>query len=528
MLLSPDGVDRLREALTGAGFTATGIAERLGPAATSAVARDDFRAALRATAGGDPLDTLIRLFVCAQTEPEAAVAAAFAPLPLAEARAAGLVERARGRPAAGRRPGAVRGRVVGPLRPAVQCPPGPAAAGRPRARRRRRLHDAGRRDRPPGRSTPRSTSAPAAACRRCTWPCTPVRVTATDLSERALRFAATTAALNGQRWELLARRPRRAGRGPPVRPRGQQPAVRGRPGRGHPHLPRLRAGRRRGLRRAGRRRARPADRRRHHAVPGQLGARGRRGLGRPGRRLVRRHRPGRLGDPARGRRPGGVRRPVARRRRRDGRPGPDGRLAGLVRRAQGRGRRVRAGHAAHGRPRRPDRADRGPAPAGAAAAGRAGGRVVRPAGLAARARRARRCSPPGTGMAEGLQLRQEATMGDDGLGGRPAGARDAAGPALDARRSTRWCWRWSAAATARVPLRDQVALLAVAHEVADDELAEAAVPIVAHLVERGIVEPADRRAGMRAVVQTVSAGERDGGRRGRRRRSPTACWCCSG
>ena len=29
------------------------------------------------------------------------------------------------------------------------------------------------------------------------------RVTATDLSERALRFAATTAALNGQDWELL-------------------------------------------------------------------------------------------------------------------------------------------------------------------------------------------------------------------------------------------------------------------------------------------------------------------------------------
>ena len=40
-----------------------------------------------------------------------------------------------------------------------------------------------------------------------------------------------------------------------------------------------------------------------------------------------------------------------------------------------------------------------------------------------------------------------------------------------------------------MPLRDQVALLAAAHEVADDELAEAAVPIVAHLVERGIVEP---------------------------------------
>jgi hypothetical protein len=42
----------------------------------------------------------------------------------------------------------------------------------------------------------------------------------------------------------------------------------------------------------------------------------------------------------------------------------------------------------------------------------------------------------------------------------------------------------------RVPLRDQLALLAVAHEVGEAELAEAAVPIVSHLVERGIVEPA--------------------------------------
>lgn len=40
-----------------------------------------------------------------------------------------------------------------------------------------------------------------------------------------------------------------------------------------------------------------------------------------------------------------------------------------------------------------------------------------------------------------------------------------------------------------VPLRDQVALLAVAHDVPQAELAAAAVPIVAHLVERGIIAP---------------------------------------
>jgi hypothetical protein len=40
-----------------------------------------------------------------------------------------------------------------------------------------------------------------------------------------------------------------------------------------------------------------------------------------------------------------------------------------------------------------------------------------------------------------------------------------------------------------VPLRDQVAILAVAHDVPEAELAEAAVPIVARLVERGIITP---------------------------------------
>src|SRR3954469_25015527 len=92
-LLPPDGIDRLRDALTTNGYTATGIADRLGPAATAAMARNDLRAALRATAGaGDPLATPIRVFVCGQTDPVNAVAAALAPLPLDTAVAAGLVE----------------------------------------------------------------------------------------------------------------------------------------------------------------------------------------------------------------------------------------------------------------------------------------------------------------------------------------------------------------------------------------------------------------------------------------------------
>ena len=81
--------------------------------------------------------------------------------------------------------------------------------------------------------------------------------------------------------------------------------------------------------------------------------------------------------------------------------------------------------------------------------------------------------------------------GDDrrrGLGGGPAGPDDAAG------------LRWSeeidplvlalvGGCDGRLPLRDQLALLAAAHDVTTDELAEAAGPIVARLVERGIVEP---------------------------------------
>ena len=90
--------------------------------------------------------------------------------------------------------------------------------------------------------------------------------------------------------------------------------------------------------------------------------------------------------------------------------------------------------------------------------------------------------------ADGLQLRQEATMGDDGW------AVDR--QVLAAPRGLRWSEEIDplvlalvGGADGRLPLRDQLALLAAAHDVAPDELAEAAGPIVAHLVERGLVEP---------------------------------------
>lgn len=207
-LLSPTGVAHLREALVTADYTVNGIATRLGPEATSGVARSDYRLALRLTEDRDRLGTLIRLFICGQTEPEDAVAAALAPLPLAEARAAGLVE-----PAPLEATGEIGLRQGVDLEPygdawwVLSDVPASARPGRPL---------------PPdhvlgiGGS---STTLVGATIRR------PVRtaldlgtgcgvqalhlsthadaVTATDVSVRALRFAATTAALNGQRWELL-------------------------------------------------------------------------------------------------------------------------------------------------------------------------------------------------------------------------------------------------------------------------------------------------------------------------------------
>src|SRR5256886_17536676 len=75
-LLSAAGVERLREALSAAGYTSVGIAARIGPQAVPAMRRNDFRAALRATEDRDPPAPLIRLFVCAPTPPPPPVAEA--------------------------------------------------------------------------------------------------------------------------------------------------------------------------------------------------------------------------------------------------------------------------------------------------------------------------------------------------------------------------------------------------------------------------------------------------------------------
>jgi methylase of polypeptide subunit release factors len=196
VLWEPPDIDRLREALTLAGYTSAGIASRLGPSASAAALRHDYREALRATQSGDALDTLIRLFVCGQSEPAERIAAALHPLHLRAAREAGLI--------AGDRAGL----DLEPYGDWWVLADLPARPGRP-LRADHVLGVGGA-----------STTLAAATIRRCAHTALDLgtgcgvqalhlsthaeRVTATDVSPRALEFAATTAALNGLDWELLA------------------------------------------------------------------------------------------------------------------------------------------------------------------------------------------------------------------------------------------------------------------------------------------------------------------------------------
>jgi methylase of polypeptide subunit release factors len=195
VLLQSSDIDRLREALTRAGYTSAGIEARLGPVASAAAARHDFREALRATTSGDPLDTLIRLFVCGQSEPEARIAAALDPLPVDTARAAGLI--------VGDQAG-VDLEPYGhfwvladlPAQPGRQLPSdhvlgvGGASSTLAGATIRR----------PVGTALDLGTGCGVQALHLSEHA---QAVTVTDLSARALDFAATNAALNGLSWELL-------------------------------------------------------------------------------------------------------------------------------------------------------------------------------------------------------------------------------------------------------------------------------------------------------------------------------------
>ncbi|WP_433057590.1 DUF7059 domain-containing protein [Dactylosporangium sp. CS-033363] len=200
-LLDIPDLGRLREALGTAGYTSDGIRNHLGEDAAAACARNDFRAALRITEAGGRLDTLIRLFICGQTEPLDRVAAALAPLSLEAA--APLLEAAPG--SDGVRAGVelepygdwwVVADLSAGMRPGRPLPGdhvlgiGGASTTLAAATLRR----------PVASALDLGTGCGVQALHLSTHA---ERVTATDVLPRALRFAATTAALNGLDWELL-------------------------------------------------------------------------------------------------------------------------------------------------------------------------------------------------------------------------------------------------------------------------------------------------------------------------------------
>nr|WP_211176732.1 methyltransferase [Pseudonocardia acidicola] len=85
--------DALRTALTRAGYTTDGVRGLLGPDAHAALSRGEPEAASRATRDAGDLGVIVRLLLLGESEPEAAVAAAFAPAPAADLVGAGLLRR---------------------------------------------------------------------------------------------------------------------------------------------------------------------------------------------------------------------------------------------------------------------------------------------------------------------------------------------------------------------------------------------------------------------------------------------------
>ena len=198
-LLSDADADRLAEALRAAGYTAEAVVDLLGEEAAGALARAERVPGLRATTGGSPLETLIRLFLLGSTEPAAAVHAA---LPVAAAPAiAGVLLEPDGdryRAAIDLRPYeswwvvADLGTDVrhGPVRPDHVLGVGPASLTLSSATIRR----------PVGTALDIGTGCGVQSLHLSQHA---GAVTGTDVLPRALAMARLTARLNGLHWELL-------------------------------------------------------------------------------------------------------------------------------------------------------------------------------------------------------------------------------------------------------------------------------------------------------------------------------------
>ncbi|HEX3539462.1 MAG TPA: methyltransferase [Acidimicrobiales bacterium] len=87
----PEEIANLRRALDRAGYTVAGVRAAIGEHGFTFLSRAEVAPVVRRTAGGSPLDTLIRLFLCGVAVEPAAAEAALAPLDLHGCAAAGLV-----------------------------------------------------------------------------------------------------------------------------------------------------------------------------------------------------------------------------------------------------------------------------------------------------------------------------------------------------------------------------------------------------------------------------------------------------
>jgi methylase of polypeptide subunit release factors len=198
--LLPDAdADRLADALHSADYTAEAVVDLLGEEAAGALARAERVPGLRATTGGSPLETLVRVFLLGSTEPAAAVRAAL-PLATAPAIAAVLLERDGDgyRAAIDLRPYeewwvvADLGTDVrpGPVRPDHVLGVGPASLTLASATVRR----------PVGTALDIGTGCGVQSLHLSQHAGT---VTGTDVLPRALAMARLTARLNGLHWELI-------------------------------------------------------------------------------------------------------------------------------------------------------------------------------------------------------------------------------------------------------------------------------------------------------------------------------------
>lgn len=203
-LFDGDGIDRLQTAL--AGFTVDGVHDLLGLAGQAALARGDLAGARRHVPSGDRVATLVTLFLLGGNVDEAAARAALAPLPLEAAAAAGLVSASAGsvRALLDVRPYSADGAGDGAwwvvsdfgsdVRPGPLAPDhvlGIGAASLTLAQATVRA--------PVARALDVGTGCGIQALHLAGHAGS---VTATDISPRALRLAATTAALSGQAWDL--------------------------------------------------------------------------------------------------------------------------------------------------------------------------------------------------------------------------------------------------------------------------------------------------------------------------------------